>query len=265
MLRLFAPLVFVACGNPLPKAPHAPVSAEVVERIDLTQFLGTDAEVVGVSALHDELYVVDVQQGIYRLHDERWMGTPTWSSEVTDLLALAPGRFAVTVPSDGLLFDAESQTTWEYFCYEPGFMEEQQSNDDWNGAQYQVTHGVTLDSERELIVAQPQTLDEDDEPVESAVAVYDIDGGGQPLEWHPLDDRAAFAAGAITMDGTRVVLAKDHTLYRFSYGDDDIEGFVNLRRLGIERIEGLVLLENDELWVVDGQRQELLRLRNWRP
>lgn len=234
--------------------------AEVVDKLQLTEIEGLeDATVTGVDIDTDGVLVVSTEsRGALRLEADRARGLFTQSDLITnglpstlsDIAVMGDGRYAVTAPGVGALFDDNDNTLSLHFCYEPG---------DWGDweVQRQQTNSLTYDPGLDRLIAQPQTLT-DEIPDRSDVAEFD-GTTGEPLLWHTLADRK-WLAGAVAMDAHGPILAKDDALYDFTFGEDRPEKRVDLGGLGIDDIQGMAV-DGDDLIVLDGD--QLLWLRGW--
>ena len=244
-----------ACSEPI---PDLPADATVVQRIALNEVI-KGATVTGVTLDRDsgQIVVMDAVKGIFSIEGDliadRNALNPGWEvGAFTDVVSLGEGQYALTVRNDGLLFDANSNTTTQYFCYEPGWMEEPLE---------QLTHSLAYDENRGRLIAQPQTLN-NGEITDAEVAEFNLDGG-QPSGWH-LFETADFSAGGIAVDGDSLLLAQDQILYHYDYGDKKPTPLVELKRLGVERVEGLTLTAEGNLLIIDGDDQELVEIADWR-
>src|SRR5687767_2158393 len=145
-------------------ADDSPPPIDPLARTDLRALLGVqtpDAVGVTVEPDGDRLFVLDSNAGLFAI-DALGAATlvvgmdamPDPGVEVrrpyTDLVALGGNRFALTAIGDGFLLDIAANTQQLYFCYEPGFEPDENT---------QRTDSVTYDAGRDLIIAQPQTFD----------------------------------------------------------------------------------------------------------
>ncbi|MEZ4318691.1 MAG: hypothetical protein R3F61_14350 [Myxococcota bacterium] len=250
-MRFAALVLMVGCGT----------GGEVVDRLDLTGAFGpSDPEVTGVDVDADGALVFSTAtEGLWRLDgsDAEQLLAPEdfWnaglSDALTDVAVLGDGRIAMTVPGVGLVFDPADGSVVQHFCYEPGW-------GDWE-IQRQETHSLAYDATTDRLLSQPQTLT-DDSPERTDVAEFDRQTG-EPLSWYTLDDRR-FLASALTVTDAGVVLAKGASLYDYTLGDRTTEKRADLRGLGIHDIEGLAV-QGDDLLVLDGDSNELVRVRGW--
>jgi hypothetical protein len=131
----------------------------VDSQIDLGARIADIVQIVGVTTdTEGRLVVLDSWSGLYALDGDDTVSIGTGEELIptdgvdgrpfTDVASLEDGTFAVTVQSNGLLFDATSKTTEQHFCYEPG-------NEEWL-EQYQITDSLAFDGTD--IFAQPQTI-----------------------------------------------------------------------------------------------------------
>ena len=260
------PLFFLtACQAATPAS-----SGTVIATHDLVAVLGDLAAPVGVTLDPDSgtLYVLDAWEGVYALTDTGFQQHLTSDDltvtggvdqrPYTDVAAMGDGRFAVSVRSDGLLYDPAVGGTVQHFCYEPG------DTGLW-AEEYQHTNSLGYDAGRDRLIATPQTIQvEDDLALEAFVAEFDGQEG-TPLHFWSLDD-AGFAPGAVAVQaGGSLLLAHGDTIYSYEAGAVAADPLVGLAGLGVTRIEGLAVdATSGDLWVVDGERVALLRISGWR-
>ena len=244
-----------ACSEPIPQLPD---DATVVQRVALHEVID-GAMVTGVTVNRDtgEIVVIDAAKGLFTITGQRIADrsalSPGWEVEsFTDVVSLGDGQFALTVRNDGLLFDANTGTTTQYFCYLPGWMDE---------TFVQLTNSLAFDEARGRLIAQPQTYN-NNEITDAEVAEFTLDGG-QPTGWHRFKT-ADFSAGGIAVDGDGLLMAQDSILYSYDYGDNEPSALVDLNRLGIDRVEGLALTTEGNLLLIDGEDQELVEIAGWR-
>ncbi|MBX2802470.1 MAG: hypothetical protein KTR31_32620 [Myxococcales bacterium] len=233
-----------------------------VERIDLEALALGDVQVTGVSVAPDGQVVVSEQtRGVYARGADGWSQVVSseqlyaadpddpnlWSTPfLTDVAALGAGRYAVTVPNVGLLYDADTDTSSVHFCYLPGFMDA--------SVVRQHTDSLTYDPQRDLLIANPETLD-GDEHVQLDLATFDAERGGD-LDWLSAKGKERASALAVDTDGS-VLLALGERLVRTTLADP--EHHEVLGSLGVSSVPGFAVDPADgTLWFVDGDRQELV-------
>ena len=167
-------------------------TAEIVERRDLSSEVGEVARALtGITVVGDSLVLSDSEAGLIRLDDAGasvLLSANELGGEPTDVVALGAGQFAVTLPGIGVRVDFRANTVEPYFCYEPGWMEPQES---------QLTESVALDPVSGQLVAQPQTR-VGRRPVRTDLAWFDATTGTD-LEWRPLTN-PRFLADALAVD-----------------------------------------------------------------
>ena len=266
LLALPALVLASACTEPdVPVLPLAPDST-----VDLAIALGVDEpQVVGLTLdpTTGQRFVLEASAGIFeiledgtallvRAGDEFPEPDVAPLSGWTDFVSLGDDRFAVTARSDGYLLDLQAETMTEYFCYEPGFMEPELE---------QLTNGLTLDAEAELLYAQPATYDVSgesgpvDQAISAAIGAYTLDGG-QPVAWFELPDVDFLAGGlAIAADGS-VLLGRDNELHRFV-----LEGEGRIEAVGVlDSVGSIDAMTFDpatgQLFVVDGTAGTLVEV-----
>jgi hypothetical protein len=225
-------------------------------RTDLREVLGLSApDIVGITVEPDgdRVFVLDETAGLYAI-DASGTATlvvgmdamPDPGVEVrrpyTDLVALGGNRFALTAIGDGFLLDITANTQRLHFCYEPGFMPDDNS---------QRTDAVAFDAERGMLIAQPQTFNGQQTLIQSDLGFYDA-ASGEPLEFHPLD--VNFLAGGMAAGaGDTVLLGRGDRLVHYDPVGRKIVHTDNLSPFGIGRVEGLALrTATSSLLVIDG-------------
>lgn len=174
--------------------------------------------------------------------------------QLTDVVALGDGTYAVTVPGFGMRFDPVGGTSTPYFCYEPGFMPVEMT---------QLTSAVAYDADNDRIYAQPLTY-LGGELSSSAIGVWDGAWGGEPIAWVELPE-VEFEATGMAYDGGELLLARGALLWRTDGALDALRRYVDLAAATDgERITGMALGADDALTVAtEGGRA--LRLTGWRP
>ena len=255
-----------ACAGPdLP-----PIGTPTNNTIDLSSALGvTEPAVIGVTidGVTGQRYILDANAGIFEILEDGTAALVRSNqafpipdvapiSAWTDFVALGDDQFAVTARSDGYLLDLNDESMVEYFCYEPGFMDEELE---------QLTNGLALDLNAGLLYAQPATYDMSgmsgpvDEAISASIGAYSLDGG-QPIAWFEIPDTEFLAGGiAVDLDGT-LLLGRGNELHRFiPEGEGRLEGIGILEDVG--RIDGMVIdSELEELLIIDGEQGKLITL-----
>jgi hypothetical protein len=256
-------VVGVGCADGPVPVPMAEVVVDVAFRAGDLE--GTDAVALSGVAIDPDggRVLLDAWSGLYdvdadgvptlRAGPEALTPTDGWDRRpFTDVAALEPGAFAVTVTGDGLRYDEGTGETRQHFCYEPDDMEPEAT---------QTTESVAFDADRGLIYAQPRTQ-LGGEVTEASVGAYDVTGGGQPINWFVLDDREFFAGG-MAVDGDDLVLAQGTTLFRGPV-DDAVNPFVDLGALVADDVRGVAIdPATDRLVLVTADRW--LEIEGWRP
>jgi hypothetical protein len=162
------------------------------------------------------------------------------------------GRYAVTVPSVGLLLDTDTGALDEFFCYEPG------SFGDWSVME-QVTNTLAFDTESGNLFSQPTTIERTEQGtdyIRSDVAEFDgIEGGD--LAWFPLDSKRFQSNGLAVRDGV-VTLLENGVLYELEYTSGQPRTLANAEQLvGAEDM----VWHGEDIVVLDGETHELVRIR----
>lgn len=232
----FSAFLFVAAcgGDPAAEAP-----VDVVSSRSLT---GVDAPVgVTVDPSTGEVFVLDRGAGLLRLGaagQEVVMSAAALGNQAfTDVVALGQGRFAMTVPNDGLLLDLNQQSLETFFCYLPGDIIEEFPN----GAVEQLTDSLAYDPVREEMVAQPRTFvtEAGERRVERAeVGFFDAVQGGEGYNWISVD-RELLAGGIAFAGSDAILLATDGRILRLDRSSGEMTTFADLSPLGIGVVDGL--------------------------
>lgn len=251
-------------------APPSMVEGVVVQRIDLSAALGLDSvQVTGVTVdpISGTRFVLDAAAGIYSI-DEAGQSELVLAmadfpeadvplrSGFLDIAAMGNGRFALVAVGDGYLLDIEEGTLSQWFCYEPGWMDPEEFEQESNNLAYDIAS--------DQILSAPLTMEtgnlDADTVTRSDVATFDGAGAGD-LSWFPLQngDRQ-FGGLALASDGT-LLLGAGSTLFRYTMGDSELEVLGSLEAHGVDVIDGLVLEPGSgHLMVVDGLDHELVIL-----
>ncbi len=146
----------------------------------------------------------------------------------TDLVALAPDRFALTAIGDGYLLDVGRRTMTRYFCYLP---------DGTPDGYDQRTDAVAYDPVAELLYAQPRTYDGAGNLVSSQLASY-ASATGVDLSWQGVPTATA-AGGMVVLPDTGLVLGDGTRLLQPVAGELTLVD--DLARFGVTGITGLAL------------------------
>jgi hypothetical protein len=253
-------LLGIACGDPS-------VALEPADSIDLAAAMGVeDASPVGITVTPDtgERYVLDQIHGLYRLGEDgtaeqvlslaEFPEADVWpQSAWTDIAALGDGRFAITALADGYLLDIEAGTLMQHFCYEPGWEE-------WGETEQQLTTSLGYDPETNSIIAQPQTqlVDMDGTTaLGSAVGIYDASlGGDAPESWYELSDSSFLATGMAVESSESILLVEaDGTLHRYTM---DAAAPVRLGKLQTTQSVGGAAIDGNRFLVVDQGTDQLI-------
>ena len=256
-LCLLIPLA-AACSEQT-EAPEEPLAA-----VDLRAALASsEVSAVGVAIAPDTgaRYVFDDTAGIFqigtdgigtRVMDAAAMPDPGVAIRYpfTDFVALGADQFAVTAIGDGFLLDLANNTMSLYFCYEPGFFPEEQE---------QRTDAVTFDQESNQILAQPLTLDAEGQVLASNIGRYSRETGVD-LDWYELD--VDFVAGGMTVDAPGSTLLGSGTkLYRYTFESRRFDLVGNLKRFGVQSIDGLAFDSSaNSLLVLDNTSDQLIEI-----
>jgi hypothetical protein len=280
-------LIGGACAETPPPAPPAPFTSET----RLAPLLPAGARPVGITVSPEgKLYVLDQRSGLYEIAgrqsvrqvfatsdlDSRYGLSP--ALELTDVVAMAGGRFALTAPNDGFLLDPQAGTFASYFCYFPSNYEEppgsgiitvgpglsvSQELGRAGVATAQRTEMVGLDATGQFLFAQPRTTRLDTgEVVGSELFTFTL-AGGQPIQVRRFADSRFVATGMVSfyvppaLEVARIVMASRHQLHEASPTADPraIIGFDE----SIE-ITGLARDREGDLLVLDGAGLRILEL-----
>lgn len=172
-------------------------------------------------------------------------------SPFTDVVAVGPGRFALTAVNDGFVLDVAARTLTQHFCYLP---------DDSPSWLWQRTDALAYDPITDQIWAQPNTYDMENVWQSTQVAAFDR-ATGADLAWYGMPTGAIEAHGMAILADTRIVLAEGSSLYSYNRFDR-LDGAVTLLRdlsdEGVDRIEGLAYdATTGSLLVLDGATDSL--------
>lgn len=254
-------LLFAACsGGDTPDKEEPRI-------VDLRSEMGvSDVDVVGVTVSPDTdtRYLLDSERGIFELSTD---GTATLflaledfpgpdqslRSAFTDIASIGANRFVLTALGEGYLLDLNTQTLVRHFCYEPGFLPDEE--------RYQLTRSVTFDVRTGQIYAQPQTISQiDDSILASSIGRFDQTNGAEQL-WFELSD-PNYIAGALTVrTNGDLLLGSDANLRTFDVSGAKWGATVSLAAYGVSEITGMTIdPSTDTLLVIDGNSDELIEL-----
>lgn len=187
----------------------------------------------------------------------RW-SEPSGLPAVTDIVALGEGRFALTTRNMGYELDLATGGLTQHFCYLPGDEIREEPPPQTTRPTAELSRSVAYDASANLLYAQPQTITDDGGAMEmlfSEVAVFDRVSGDE-LFFRNLDDAAFSAGGLVAMGDGELLYGERTRLLRGNFESGDHQAVLDLRAVGIERIEGLALDRTaDALLVVDGEGQ----------
>ena len=234
--------------------PVEPIGS-VDQAIDLREAFGLDdVNAVGVTIdpNTEDTYILDSVAGLYRLDGadaELVLALADFPepdvplrSEFTDVASMGNGRFAVLARGDGYLLDTNAGTLQQWFCYEPGWMEEQQE---------QLSLNLAYDPLTDTLYSHAQTL-QDGEVVSAQVGTFDGGGAGD-LSWFFLDDASIESGGAALDEDGALLLGSGSTLYRYALGETSFDAVGSLAEHGVTEITGLIRSTTDGHYlVVDG-------------
>jgi hypothetical protein len=228
-----------------------------VTELSLRDAMQTTADVrpVGLAIAPDgQRFVFDEVAGLVRLDGDRAVTvvpmaqlpdpgpTAALKPPVTDLVALAPGLFALTAIGDGFLLDTSAMTLSQHFCYVPDGLPPDLT---------QRTDAIAFDGARQRLYAQPITYNESGVFLSSQLASYDR-ATGDLLEWHITTPDIAATAMVVLPDGD-LILAQGARLSRFEVATKNAALLDDLGRFGVLSIDGLAIdLALGTLVVVDG-------------
>jgi len=246
----------IGCQSDLPEE-------EPTARIDLRSALNVGAvSAIGVAVAPDTgaWVLFDEQSGIYELDAA---GSATMVMDVgsipspegirypfTDIVALGQGEFAITAIGDGFLLNVAEGTLTQHFCYVPDGLPAEMD---------QRADALTYDSERQVLLAQPQTFDAfSGDLVTSQIAIYDR-VTGTDLEWHDVGDATFIAGGMVVEADGNVLLGEGSNLHRFHMPTRTMFTIDTLSRFGVGSVDGLAIDRNSQsLLVMDNTHDELV-------
>lgn len=264
VVGLLALLFGCDLGTASPGADAIPQSGS---ELSLRGFLPEDAALVGFTiAPNGKRYVLDRYSGIYELNDTG--ATLVWNTsgllilEPTDFVALENDVFAVTMTNDGYRFDLRDHSFSSYFCYLPlppppesEPMSISQLLQQQGVAVEQRTESVAFNQDTQQLFAQPRTTRLDTGVVAGSELFVFSQAGGEPVQVLTLDP--SFVAGGMVASGGRLILGANHTLYEAQLSGE----FYLVQNLADSvQITGMARAPNNELWVLDGPAQRLLKV-----
>jgi hypothetical protein len=131
------------------------------------------------------LFAVDAEGQPTLIHD---LTSPDFALPFfLDVAAVSNSEVAVIAENDGYLLDLEKGTLRQHFCYEPGFIPDEN---------YRLSLAVAFEPTENRVWAQPRTFSNQSAvaPLNSQLAAFDRETG-RDLNWVNLPD-ATFAATA---------------------------------------------------------------------
>jgi len=246
-------------GGSSDSAQLALPSPTAVTRSDVGDMLGSDSIApVGITLTPDtnELVLLDALQGVFVMESDRRFRRlasieqleeqVTPRSTFTDIAGLGGGRFAITAQSDGFLYDANTGTIEQHFCYVPPLA----------GPSFdQLTLGVAFDEDTQRILVQPVSIQGWLQTFVSEVGTFPLSGGvGE--DWHPIEGE--FLAGGITCDrGGLLWMGFNAELHTYDVQTDTMEFEQSLTRFGVTEITGMVF-DGDDLMVIDRESEQII-------
>ena len=245
-----------------------PVDASLVlERHALTS-AGQALDLVGVAVdpMTGARFVLDRSNNLYDLSPEGDLSLrldlkEVWGAEpLHDLCAVSDTELYTVAPENGLKLNLDTEEATSHFCIVPA-MEEWEENP-WDELRHE-THAIACDLASATIYAQPQTVPRDESdptPERSEVSTYDLPSGAD-LSWTELPSELFLAGGMAVLSDDVLVLGRDADLLTFDMVTAELAPLMDLRSVGIERIEGLAVdAELQTLLVADGHDGELVTL-----
>ena len=249
MHRTLVVLLLAGCSE----ARLAPGPDDVVSRIDLS----AEGDLVGVAVepdsgrrlalVSDRLFVLDGDT--YTALDVQ----PELGG-FTDVVALGDGKVALSMRSNGYLFDTVTGALTLHFCYEPGWEE-------WD-QEFQITHSLGFDIDRGLIVAQPRTatLAAPDDVLASFVSTY-VASSGTTEQFYTLPETDYRAGGMSVPGADQIWLATDDHLDSYEVGADRPKRFAELSEAGVVQAEGLAIDDVADTVLVADVYGEVIEIR----
>jgi len=249
-------LALVACSSgpdPLPQ----PLVVDEADVSPVGQVVGLtwDADLEAWVALNDrgELHEAAALDG-------PWSLVARFDAELHDVVAVGPGVYALSAPSDGFLYDRGEGVLRQHFCYEPaigGVREEPVPPQD--EPVFELSRSLAYDADTGRIVAQPVSIGvESGRAVFSEVAWFDVTSGTE-LRFVDLAD-PTLATGAMAMlDGGRLVAGAGAVVLEIDSEDAATTSRWDLSAHGVEAVTAMALRDG-RLWVVDGARGRAIAL-----
>jgi hypothetical protein len=255
-----AVVVVAGCGtdSPSPFEPRSSVDLRVA------MASGADVNPIGVSVTPDgQRFVFDESLGLYRIDGTAaievvrmdQMPAPIVPIQLpfTDVVAIAPGVFALTAINDGFLLDTTQMTMTQHFCYVP---------EGTPPSLTQRTDAIAYDPELDQIYAQPRTYEPNGNLLGSQLADYRRDTGGL-LDWREVGFDVA-AGGMAVVPGLGLVFGQGSLLDAYDLSKPQIASakrVTDLGGLGVSSIQGLAYdASTDTLLVLDGSTDQLVEI-----
>lgn len=256
-----ASLALGACGDNGGPGPGPDPAA--VTRLDLRTATGlAEVKAVGVTVDSDgNRFFFDEQAGLYRLERDGRATLVRALAELpatdvpvqppfTDLVAVGPGRFAITAIGDGFLLDTVADTMLQYFCYVPDGLP-----DDL----VQRTDALAYDPVTARIYAQPRTYDLAEVLQYTQIAGYDR-ATGLDVAWYTTPNELA-SGGMVIVPSMGMVVGDGSRLLSYDLELQTLTFISDLAAAGLDTIEGLAFDDAaDSILVLDGPNQELVEV-----
>lgn len=225
----------IGCSSSEPQEP--------VARLDLrAAFAAPAVDPVGVAIAPDGArFVFDEARGLFRLDGDHAVEVVAMASmpdpgpaaplllPITDVVALAPGQFALTAIGDGYVLDTQAMTLAQRFCYLP---------DGTPANLSQRTDAIAYDAATQRLFAQPNTYDQNGAFLYAQFAAYE-GVSGTPLRWYDVAGREP-VTGMVAYDGALLV-GQGARLSRFDVDSGELVELDDLARFGVRSIDGLAL------------------------
>jgi len=230
MHRTLVALLLAGCSE----GQFAPSPDDVVSRIDLS----AEGDLVGVAVEPDSgRRLALVSDRLFAIDGDTYTALAVQPEDFggfTDVVALGDGMVALSAQSNGYLFDTEHGGLVVHFCYEPGWEE-------WD-QEFQITHALGFDIDRDLIIAQPRTatLADPDNVLASFVSTY-VASSGTTEQFYTLPETDYRSGGMAVPDADQVWLATDDHLDTYGVGVDRPKRFADLSDAGVVQAEGLAI------------------------
>lgn len=248
-----------------------PLDTELVVERHSLRAKGEPLELVGVAVdpMTGARFVLDRSNALYDLDGAggvtlRMDLGEVWGNEpLMDLCAVSDSELYTVAPENGLKLNLDTETATSHFCIVPGMEDwEDPEENPWVELRHE-THAIACDLASATIYAQPQTVPRDPSnptPERSEISTYDLPSGADQT-WTALPSDLFLAGGMAVLSQDVLVLGRDSDLLTFDRVTAELEPLMNLRSLGVERIEGLAVdPELQTLLVADGHDGELVTL-----